>query len=747
MAPIQVCIIMLRGAFAHQDVPFARLVEHLRVPRDMGTNPVFQVALAVEANAGGVPDLAGLEVCAIDVDPGQAKFDLSLVVRPGEQTTQLLWEFSTDLFDAATVADFAASFATALSAAVENPDTPVRGLPLLTDVEVRDLIAAGQGPMPGPPTATALDAFAEQVARRPDAVAVTGPDGAWTFAELAARAAWVAEELRARGVRRGDLVGVCAHRSAAMIAALVGVLQLGAAYVPLDPHFPAERLAFMLADSQASLLLAVQLQPGELPPFSGPVLAIDEPGTATPQQSVATLDDVAYVIYTSGSTGKPKGVMIEHSALANFLRSMAREPGLNDSDVLVAVTTLSFDIAGLELFLPLVTGARVVVLDAGAAATPGLLAAAMEREGATVVQATPATWRMLMEDGWAGDPSLKALCGGEALPTVVAAELRARVGELWNMYGPTETTIWSTIHRVAEGGQVPLGKPIDHTSIVVADAALQPVPSGVAGELLIAGLGLARGYLGRDELTADRFVYAKMGGVTQRYYRTGDLVRRARDGRLDYIARLDNQIKLRGFRIELGEIEAVLERHPLVREAAVIVRTNGAGDPQLVAYLSWTAEPATPAEIRQFVGASLPTYMVPSIVVSLEEFPRTLNGKLDRKALPEPSDWAATSARDYVAPRTAAEVEVAAIWCELLGLARVGVDDSFFDLGGHSLLVVQLASRLRDRLGVELGLRDIYDASSLGSLAEAISVQLVTDMALDLDAMEALLAEIEESDA
>jgi amino acid adenylation domain-containing protein len=483
-----------------------------------------------------------------------------------------------------------------------------------------------------------------------------------------------------------------------MVAALIGVLEVGAAYVPLDPHFPADRLAYMLEDSNARVLISVQLQDGQEPSFAGDVLRFDEPGESEPRaHGDGALGDLAYVIYTSGSTGKPKGVMIEHLALANFIRSMATEPGLERDDVLVAVTTLSFDIAGLEIWLPLTLGARVVVVSARDSADPTALATIIERDQATVMQATPATWRLLLDNGWPGRPSLRVLCGGEALPTVLAGQLRACVGELWNMYGPTETTIWSTVHNVVDDGAVPLGHPIDETDLVVADGSLVPVPSGVAGELLIGGLGLARGYLGREELTAEKFTSTPFGD--ELFYRTGDLVRRRRDGRLEYIGRMDNQVKLRGFRIELGEIETVLERHELIREAAVLVKSNTAGEQQLVAYVNWVAEPASAADIRSYAGEWLPPYMVPSIVVTLETMPRTPNGKLDRKALPEPTDWSVASTRAFVAPRTETERRLAKLWQEMLRRPEVGVTDEFFDLGVDSLTAARIFVQTEKHFG------------------------------------------------
>ncbi|MEP7019522.1 MAG: amino acid adenylation domain-containing protein [Pseudonocardiales bacterium] len=689
------------GAANYQDVTYELLVEHLGLGAEVLAHPIYQVAMTCEPLSTETVDM-----------------DVVLAVTTEESQTELTWDYSADLYDEATVSDLAASFAAVAMAAVARPDAIAATLPLLDSAGQAAVIASGRGPRLDQITATVIDQVLTTARRDPDRIAVTGDDATWTYAQLVRRGAWVADELRARGVGPTDLVGVCAQRSAAMIAALLGVLEVGAAYVPLDPHFPADRLAYMLEDSQARVLISVQLQDGQEPTFAGEVLRFDVPGESEPRETGdATLQDLAYVIYTSGSTGKPKGVMIEHLALANFIRSMAAEPGLRRDDVLIAVTTLSFDIAGLEIWLPLTRGAKTVVVSARDSADPGALAEIIEREDATAMQATPATWRLLLDNGWQGRQGLRVLCGGEALPTVLAGQLRACVGELWNMYGPTETTIWSTVHRVTDDGSVPLGHPIDETDLVVADRSLVPVPAGVAGELLIGGLGLARGYLGRPELTAEKFTPTPFGN--ELFYRTGDLVRRRRDGRLEYIGRMDNQVKLRGFRIELGEIETVLERHDLVRAAAVLVKASSTGEQQLVAYINWAGKAVSAAEIRSYAGEWLPPYMVPSILVTLDAFPRTPNGKLDRKALPEPTDWSVASTREYVAPRTETERRLALLWQEMLRRPQVGVTDDFFDLGVDSLTAARIFTQTEKQFG-RLPLGALFSAPTIEKVAAII---------------------------
>ncbi|HEV8169089.1 MAG TPA: amino acid adenylation domain-containing protein, partial [Pyrinomonadaceae bacterium] len=434
-------------------------------------------------------------------------------------------------------------------------------------------------------------------------------------------------------------------------------------------------------------------------------------------------EHLAYTIYTSGSTGRPKGVQIPHRALLNFLTSMRQAPGITAADSLLSVTTLSFDIAGLEIFLPLVNGARLVLASRETALDGRQLAQLIESSQATIMQATPATWRLLLEANWPGSKQLKLLCGGEALPSELAAKLLERGASLWNLYGPTETTIWSALKQVevVNSGIVEIGRPIANTQLFVLDSSLQPVPPGVAGELYIGGAGLARGYLKRPELTADRFIpnpFSTDEGA--RLYRTGDLVRYRHDGEIEYLGRNDHQVKVRGYRIETGEIESILTQHPAVLQSVVMVREAAAGDARLAAYV--IADEALPseAELRGFVSERLPGYMVPSTFMLMEAFPLTPNAKVDRKALPEP-DWGQSRTTNaYVAPRTPFEEVLASVWSQILNVERVGVHDNFFDLGGHSLLATTFVSRVREIFNVELPLRRLFETPTLAGIAEAV---------------------------
>ena len=545
-------------------------------------------------------------------------------------------------------------------------------------------------------------------------------------------------------------MGVCLDRSVDLPVALLAVWKAGGAYVPLDPSYPRERLAWMLEDSAAPVVITQEPLRDVLPPHRAWVVSLDTDSPAieleSPEDPGVEADpaNLAYVLYTSGSTGRPKGVQVPHGALANFLLSMRERPGLDGDDVLVAVTPISFDIAGLELYLPLLAGARVALASREDAQDGARLQRLLADSGATVMQATPATWRLLVEAGWKGDRRLKVLCGGEALPESLAGQLLERAGEVWNLYGPTETTVWSTVQPVAPGLAVTLGRPIANTQVYLLSRDGHPAPLGVPGELLIGGDGLARGYLGRPDLTAERFVPDPFRGGGSRLYRTGDLARFRPDGSLEFLGRIDLQVKVRGYRIELGEIEAVLGRHPGVAQAVVVARAGREGDAVLAAYLVPSLEAGTVdvEDARAFARERLPEYMVPSAFMVLAALPLTPNGKVDRKALPAPER--AASAAGYVPPSTPTEEIIAALWAEVLGVERVGARDNFFELGGHSILATRLMFRIAERLGVELPLRTLFQAPTVADLAAAVAARRaegVEDFSAPLPQIEPAAAE------
>jgi amino acid adenylation domain-containing protein len=522
--------------------------------------------------------------------------------------------------------------------------------------------------------------------------------------------------------------GICLERSADMVIALLAVLKTGAAYVPLDPNLPRERLAFMLQDSGIEVLLTQRHLLDALPGVRTRTICLDtdqgliaeQPGEAP--QVDASPESLAYVIYTSGSTGQPKGVQIPHRALSNFVLSMQREPGISSGDTLLAVTPLSFDIAALEVFLPLSLGAGVVIAGREEAINGPRLLRLLNQCGATVMQATPATWRMLVNSDWEKSPELKILCGGETLPRDLADQLLARGKSVWNLYGPTETTIWSSICEVRPGtGQVPLGHPIANTQLYLLDTHLQAVPVGVAGELCIGGVGLARGYRGRPELTAEKFIpdpFSRSPGA--RLYRTGDLARYHPDGTIEFLGRMDHQVKIQGHRIELGEIESVLSRQRAVKTCVVVDREGPGGQRRLVAYLERNGEP-TPNhnELRTFLKETLPDYMIPAVFVFLDALPLTPHGKVNRKALPDPDPSRPDLERAFVAPKSRTEMILAEIWQLVLGINRIGLQDNFFDLGGASIQSLEVCTRAREA-GIILAPEMIFRHPTIAELAGAL---------------------------
>jgi amino acid adenylation domain-containing protein len=723
-------------AYAYQDLPFAQLVAELRPERDTSHAPLIQVMFNVVNVPLPALELPGLKAQYLEVDRRAAQFDLSFTIADAPGIRQAVVEYNTDLFDDATARRLLDCFETLLAAIVEAPDTPISRLPILPPAAQRQVLEEWNDTDAEFPAHLCVHQWiAAQARRTPDAVAAVCGGQRLTYARLEERAEALARRLRRLGVRPDTLVGICLDRSLDMLIGVLGILKSGGAYAPLDPAYPAERLAFMIEDSQMPVLLTSARLADSLPPHRAAIVLLEQLdlGDADPGDAAGPdgedgdagvrPDHLAYTLYTSGSTGKPKGVQITHRAAVNFLVSMLREPGLSASDVLLAVTTLSFDIAGLELFLPLVAGARVVIAGRADVVDGRRLAALIDASGATVMQATPATWQMLVDAGWrAPARPLTILCGGEALSRELADKLLDRGAGVWNLYGPTETTIWSTVKRVERCGPITVGRPIANTRVYILDRHLQAVPPGVPGGLYIAGAGLARGYLNRPELTAEKFVrdpYARAPG--ERMYATGDVARFLADGEIEHLGRSDHQVKVRGFRVELGEIEAALSQHPGVLQAVVIAREDRPGDRRLVAYVIPQPQPVpSPDALRHFLEGRLPAYMLPSAFVSLAEFPLTPNKKVDRRALPAPGELRVDQARARVAPRTELEARLARLWEEVLGIDGVGVTDDFFSLGGHSLLVVRLFARIEEELGKRVPLATIFQDSTIERLARAV---------------------------
>ncbi len=719
------------NAFSNGDVPLEALMKHLKFERDPSRNPIFQVALQVLSTTA--PRLGSLDVSGFHFDLKLAQFDLTLHLYEEADRTWGRFEYCADLFDEPTIARLATHWRSLLEAMVASPERRVTALPLLSEPERRQLLVEWNETAADYPRDLCVHQLVEaQVRQTPESLAIAFEDRRLTYRELDRRSNQLARRLRTLGAGPGVRVGLCLDRSVEMVVGLLGILKAGAAYVPLDPTFPPERLRFMADDAHLSLLVSTAALAGSLgvPRERQVLLDDDATAIATPPDSQLSMaaygarpEDPAYVIYTSGSTGAPKGVVIPHRAVVNFLTSMAREPGLAAADVVVAVTTLSFDIAVLELLLPLTRGATVVIATHDATFDGRALGSLLERHEATAMQATPVTWRLLFEAGWTPAAGFKALVGGEALPRDLADQLIAGGAELWNMYGPTETTVWSTCARITDTGHgITIGKPIANTTIRILDAGQHLCPVGVPGELCIGGDGVALGYWNRPELTAERFILDPFGATPGgTLYRTGDHARWRGDGTLEHLGRLDDQVKVRGFRIELGEIESRIARHAAVREVAVAVREDTPGDKRLVAYLVTEPTPADVVEeVRALLRAALPAYMVPTRFAMLQALPRTQNGKLDRKALPPPDDGATAPSGGVVAPRTPTEAMVMSAFRAVLEPTTFSVFDNFFDLGGHSLMAARLMAKLRTATGLDLPLRTLFERPTVAALAEAI---------------------------
>jgi len=732
--------VMALEAYVHQDIPFELLLNELDVERDLSRTPLFQTMFAMFGADDTCLTLTGTESGPFDAGFRQAKIDLTGEVFLGGQRPRAVFTYNSDLYDEATIVRLSQRYITLLEAIAADPDARLSDLTVIGPAERSQLVNEWNATAQPPPRVTSVaDMFAAQAGRTPDAPAATCQERTISYAALNSEVDRLARRLRQEGVGPGTLVAVCLERSIGMLASLLAVLKAGGAYLPLDPGYPARRLEFILADAAAPVLLTQHGLLPRLPAYQARLILIDDaeprardldPAPPTPPAPPTRAEDLAYVIYTSGSTGRPKGVQVTHRALANLLCGMRGVLGPEVAATWLAITSLSFDISALELFLPVVTGGRVVVATEAVAQDGAALLRTIEQHSVTHVQATPSGWQMLLDAGLC-EPAMTALAGGEALPLPLARELRTRVRRLWNVYGPTETTIWSACWEVPETVEaVMIGGPIANTQIHLLDDRLRLVPVGAPGELYIGGAGLARGYLRRPGLTAERFVPDPFGPPGSRLYRTGDLARRRPRGEIEFLARADDQIKLRGHRIELGEIEACLLAHPLVAQAAVALRTDGR-DPYLAGYVvagpAGQARRPDPAELSddlrrelgRHLAASLPAYMVPSVFVGLSRLPLTPNGKLDRAALPAPD----RAAREPAAPAPPLEglaAEVADIWREVLRVDRIGLDDDLFDLGGHSLTIIRIVARIHARLQVDVPLQAFYDAPTVAGIVAVI---------------------------
>jgi len=731
------------SAYAHQDLPFDYLVEQLNPVRSLGHAPLFQVMFALQNAHQERLELGGARLTLQPPAHPIAKSDLSLSVVEQDGRLDCDWEYRTDLFEPATIARLAARFERLLRGVLAEPARPVAQVPLLTPADVAQLTDWGRNPLDLPTDRTVVDLFEAQAARQPASTAVVFTGQSLSYGELNAQANRLAHHLIALGAGPDTLVGLCVERSIEMIVGLLAILKAGSAYLPLDPEYPQDRLNFMLEDAGLKILLTHSALQARLPQTAGTTVCcldrvtLDDAATGNPVRRSGP-QHLAYVIYTSGSTGRPKGVMIEHAALANYAQSMAQQYQLTPADRVLQFSSINFDASAEEIHATLAAGACLVLRDKDMLGTEQDFLDACGHHGVTVFPGPTAYWHQLVSAQVRWPDSLRlVIIGGEAVSTPhVKQWLQWRregglAAQLVNSYGPTEATVAAAACWIepaaALAGSVSIGRPLPNTRIHLLDAHLQPVPPGAAGELCIAGAGLARGYLNRPDLTAEKFVEVEVFGQRERVYRSGDLARWRADGQLEYLGRIDTQVKLRGFRIELGEIEGALMRHPAVREAVVAVQDDG-DDRFLAAYVTTreidttTAAADLPAALRALLRESLPQWMVPASFTVLEALPLNPNGKVDRKALPAPERApAASDTTRRLPPQTALEQQIAEIWQAVLKREQVGIDDNFFDLGGHSLLLLQVLGRLREQIGRKLPVVTLFQYPTIQSLAAHLS--------------------------
>jgi len=715
------------GAFAHQDLPFEALVEELQPVRDTSHNPLFQVAFHLQHVAAPDPG-ACLMMQSLPLELGTAKVDITLAMEEAAEGLEGVLEYSTDLFDEAMVARLAGHYIELLQHMVARPDASVGSLPLLTAGELAELRAWNDTARPFPSEQCVHQRFEQHAAHNPEATALVCGGRQLSYGDLDRRANQLAHVLRSAGVGPETLVGVCLERSPELIVSILGILKAGGTYLPLDPAYPAERLAFMLEDSAPVALLTEQRLSAALPMVVTKLMCLDQIAAALAQQPAGPPDahadalNLAYVIYTSGSTGRPKGAMLQHRGLCSMVDAQATAFGVGAHSRVLQFASMSFDASIFEIFMALGSGATLCMVEGRAEVLTSNLPALVAELGATVVTLPPS---VLSLHAAATLPTVDVLTvAGEACP----AELVARwAGEhrLFNLYGVTEATVWNTMIRCDPEPRSPaIGKAIANTEIYLLDAHLQPVPIGVPGELCIGGVGLARGYLHRPDLTAERFVPHPFGREPgARLYRSGDLASFRSDGTIDYLGRIDDQVKVRGFRIEPGEIQARLQEHPAVHECVVTTRDAGNPAGRLIAYAVCDVDQPTPAELRAHLQATLPTYMVPGTFVFLAALPRSPNGKVDRRHLPVPESERPHLDATFVAPRGELERVIAAIWRKVLGLEQVGVEDNFFDLGGHSLRLVQVFGEVRGLSEKHLSMVEMFRHPTIRSLATYLTAE------------------------
>ncbi len=732
---------MALGAYAHQDIPFEKLVEHLHTQRSLSYGPIFQVIFALENTPHRYPQLAGQKLEWVPVERGTSRCDLSFFLSEEPESLQGIVEFNTDLFNVETIERLITHFKVLLESVIVSPERRIQNLPLITIAERHQLLVEWNSTRSKQVLRSCMhrnfEAWAERI---PHETAVVSGDQKLSYGELNLRANQLGRYLRKRGVGPEVPVGICMTRTVEMLVALLGVLKSGGAYVPLDPGYPAERLSFMLSDSRVPVLITEANLQQTLPALETEAIYLDSDWSAIDKEDSANLDDssepenLAYIIYTSGSTGRPKGVAVAHQTVMHLFETTRNELGIEVGDTWSVVHSTAFDFSVWEIWGCLLQGGKLIVVPLEVVQSPADLHDLLQRERVTVLSQTPAALRellavrnkaMVSEREW----SVRLIvCGGDALDRDLALELAALGIPAWNFYGPTENTVWTTCGLIASSGAeadlTSIGRPLAGVRVYVLDDYMEPLPIGFSGELVIGGDGLARGYFGRAELTAEKFMpdpFSSRSGA--RLYKTGDLARYRSSGQIEFQGRADHQVKLRGFRVELGEIEAVLGQHSQVEQAVVILREHRPRDQRLVAYIVAKGSSPDPTELREFLRRSLPEFMIPSAFVILEQLPLSNNKKIDRKSLPAPESYGPLP--QFIAPQNPVEEILANIWARVLDLRTVGIDDTFFELGGHSLLATQVMARIREAFQVELPLRALFESPTIRGLA--IKVQKFAD--------------------
>lgn len=728
-------------AYDNQQFTFGSLLKNLSIPRDPSRPPLVSVVFSLDQGLGGMIKLEGLACKVLSNKRDYENFELFINATIEEDDFKIEWTYNTQLFKAETIRQMMDQFNSLLETLIKDPQTKLKDILVSDQTDLLKKIAKWNNTQISYPEDKPIYQFVSENARiNPDKIAVKYRQSTTNYKELDEKSNQLAHYLIENQVRPGDTIALAVDRSAELLVSLLAIMKTGAAYVPVDPEYPLKRIEYMLEDSAARFLISSQKYKNQFTRQGTKEIVLEEiyPELINYPASDPGIDVkgtyLAYVIYTSGSTGKPKGIAIEHHSLCNFLCSMQKEPGISAADRLLAVTTISFDISGLELYLPLITGAELLITDAEIAKDSRELLDLIRNEKVSIMQATPSTWRMMVESNWNEQFELKALCGGEALSKDLAEALITRCSSLWNMYGPTETTIWSAVKEIKKtDAQISIGHPIANTQIYILDQHLRPVPAGRTGEIYIGGAGLARAYLNKPELTAKSFIQNPIAPeISDRIYRSGDLGKFLDNGEVQCFGRIDNQVKIRGYRIELGAIEEALNDQNMVKESLVIAREDRPGDQRLVAYIIAETEsdkliPSLIASWKQGIKEVLPPYMIPGDFVILQKFPLLPNGKIDRKSLPKPHENPSDN-KKQILPGTETEKLVAKIWEDVLAIESVGLYDDFFELGGHSLLAVQLMTLLEKETGAKLPITTLFKISVLADFAKQFELAKINSI-------------------